>query len=202
MKVKTLLYDTADILVIMFATSSIILIIAKLYNFSFVKDIDSTTLVAIPASIFAYFTYKISKKQTHQMIIRQYTEHMEDFFDTWTKYQNSFPFPKYLGIMKNNNEKIEDIIPNYLELKGKLMILKLRADKFGATEISMAMQTFWNKFLKSQEALSTYYIYDQEGYRNERNKASKLLSDNVIYFLNDGLLEMNNAYNEAIRKLQ
>jgi hypothetical protein len=67
MKIKTVLHDVADIMIIMFATSSIILIIAKLYNFSFVKDIDSTTLVAIPASIFAYFTYRISEKQTHHL---------------------------------------------------------------------------------------------------------------------------------------
>lgn len=198
MKAKISLHDGINLIIIAFAMVSFLLIIAKLCNFAFVRAIDSTTLVAIPASIFAYFTYKVSRKQTHQIIIKQYTEHMEDFFDTWARYQNSFPLPKYLGIMKNNNEKIEDIIPNYLELRGKLMILKLRADTFEATEISMAMQNFWNKFLKSQDALLMYYDIAP----NERNEANNLLSDNVIYFSSKGLLEMNNAYNEAIRKLQ
>lgn len=234
MKAKISLHDRIDVIIISFATVSFLLIIAKLYNFAFVKAIDSTILVAIPASMFAYFTYKVSQKQTHQIIIKQYTEHMEDFFDAWTKYQNSFPLPKYLGIMKSINENIEDIIPDYSELKNKLLVLNLRAGKFEATEIAIAMQSFWDKFLESQKALSTYCAWDQqveefESYydslkclrsggneveidptmsmdrfndcRNKRHEASKILSDNVMFFFNDGLIEINNAYHKAIRRL-
>lgn len=214
MKAKISLHDAIDVIIIMFATVSFLLIIAKLYNFAFVKTIDSTTLVAIPASMFAYFTYKVSQKQTHQIIIKQYTEHMEDFFDTCARYQNSFPLPKYLGIIKSINENIEDIIPNYSELKNKLLVLNLRASKFEAPEIAIAMESFWNKFLESQTALLTHCILDQELERynksnrlladsslNQRNEASKILNDNVLYFLNDGLVEMNNAYDKAIRRL-
>ena len=114
-----------DVVIISFACSSMLLIVAKLYNLNFVKHIDSTTLVAIPASILAYFTYKVSKKQTHQIIIKQYTEHMEDFFDTWIRYQNSFPLPKYLGIMKDINESFNIILNefNTYDVEDKLKII-------------------------------------------------------------------------------
>jgi hypothetical protein len=36
----------------------------------------------------------------------------------------------------------------------------------------------------------------------KRNEASNVLSNNVMFFFNDGLIEMNNAYDKAISKLR
>lgn len=185
------------------------------YNFGYVKTIDSTIIVAIPAIIFAYFTYRVNLKQTNQIIINQYTEHMNDFFDILSKYENSFPIPQYLGNVEGDNKNIEDKIPNYSKLKSKLLILKLRAEKFDDSEISDVMQEFWGKFLESEKAIFKYCVYNKQvkenkgvhgeiykEYANMRNDASAIVANNVTFFLDNGPMQMNNAYDKAIRKLR
>ncbi len=193
--------------------AAIILILAKVFNF-----IDSTTLVGLPAIIFAYYTYKINKRQVNYIIRQHYEEHMRDFFDLWAKYKNSFPVPKNAELFKICNDQIED--EKFEILKNSLLILDIRAQKFKSKEISKAMKHYWDKFRESEGAI-IYYIHSKieldnidENYPTteskqkkednimNKNKQNQILVKNTNCFLNDGLIEMNNAYNEAIRKLQ
>ena len=206
LKKSLLNYTLVDIILLSIGMISFIFIFAKLFHLPLVKDLDTNVLVAMPAIIIAYYAYKINKRQTNQMIISQYTKHMEDFFEVWTKYQNSFPLPKYKE-MGDINPKIEKI-PGYAELKNKLLVLNIRAGKFASTEIANAMQTFWVKFGDSGMALQLIWMHKgstDEGVLRQCSEAKKTLEDNVGFFFNDGPndgpVAMNNAYSIAIQKL-